>query len=371
MRICFYNVTASFISGGLETYCWEVGRALSRLGHQVTLVAGDRGSPRHNEVKLVQFPFRIEQSWPNYGTRFRRLMERLSFAYSGGLDHLIKENYDAVIINKPFDFPVLWLAKRRGMCSQTFFRSGGTDFFSGDRFFSKAINHWVSTSQYNAKQIEDRYQHKTTVIHNGVDTDHFKPRQGDQTLKQSLGLSNNLQIIISVGRIVGWKGLHIIIQALVKLPKHIHYVIIGEGPEKNLLKDMSVKSGINDRVHFAGRINHKDLPEWLALGDIFVQPSIGEEAFGISVVEAMSCQLPVLASKNGGMKEIVIDGGTGYLLPPGNVEAWLSTMKTLLSDGVKIADMKKKSRQRAIDHFTWRANAKSVEQLLTNPRNSK
>ena len=93
MRICFYNVTASFIPGGLETYCWEAGRALARRGHDVTIVAGDRGSARHREVKLVQFPFRIEQDWPDLGTRFRRLMERLSFARHS-LDHLARAGYD-------------------------------------------------------------------------------------------------------------------------------------------------------------------------------------------------------------------------------------------------------------------------------------
>ena len=80
MKICFYNVTASFIPGGLETYCWEAGRALARRGHKVSIVAGLGGEPRHDEVELLRFPFRIEQSWPNFGNRFRRLMERLSFA---------------------------------------------------------------------------------------------------------------------------------------------------------------------------------------------------------------------------------------------------------------------------------------------------
>jgi hypothetical protein len=75
MKVCFYNVTASFIPGGLETYCWEAGRALARRGHDVTIVAGNRGRAWHDEVRLVQFPFRVEQDWPDLGTRFRRLME--------------------------------------------------------------------------------------------------------------------------------------------------------------------------------------------------------------------------------------------------------------------------------------------------------
>lgn len=359
MRICFYNVTASFIPGGLETYCWEVGRALARRGHEVTIVAGDRGEARHEEVKLVRFPFRIEQSWPNFGTRFRRLMERLSFARGGGLQHLVQAGYDAVVINKPFDFPVLWQARRSGMRAQTLFRSGGTDFFLGDRLFAGAIDHWVSTSRYNAAQVEARYAREVSVIHNGVDTDTFCPRDPEHSLAN---LPAGARVIVSVGRLVGWKGLHLIIEALAELPPDVHFLVIGEGPERQALQALAERLGVGARVRFAGRIAHAELPRWLACGDIFVQPSIGEEAFGISVVEAMACGLPVLAADNGGMREIVVPGTTGYLLPPGDVVAWRAALKEMLAAGGP--EMGLAARRRAIDSFTWAANAAALERML-------
>ena len=70
MKICFYNVTATYIQGGLETYCWEAGRALARRGHEVTIVAGNDGDARHEDVRLVQFSFVHEKNWPDFGTRF-------------------------------------------------------------------------------------------------------------------------------------------------------------------------------------------------------------------------------------------------------------------------------------------------------------
>ena len=363
MNICFYNVTASFISGGLETYCWEVGRALSRRGHAVTIVAGNRGEPRHNEVRLVQFPFRIEQSWPHYGTRFRRLMERLSFAHSGGLNHLVTAGYDAVIINKPFDFPVIWRARKRGMTAQTLFRSGGTDFFATDRWFAGAIDHWVSTSRYNAAQVESRYGRPVTIIANGVDTDNFLPLP-KRTARPNL--PENARVIASVGRLVGWKGLHIVIHALAQLPVDVHYLAIGEGSEQATLVELAQSLGVAERVHFPGRINHDALPEWLNRADIYVQPSVGEEAFGISVVEAMACGLPVLASNNGGMKEIVLTGITGHLLPAGDIAAWSEALSTLLSDTTSRKILGAAARQRVIDHFTWAANAAAVETMLSS-----
>jgi len=367
MKICFYNVTASFIPGGLETYCWEVGRAMARRGHEVAIVAGDRGGPRHDEVKLIQFPFRIEQSWPHYGTRFRRLMERLSFARGGGLDHLVHAGYNAVIVNKPFDFPVLWRARRRGMQAQTLFRSGGTDFFATDRWFAGAIDHWVSTSRYNAAQVEGRYGRAVTVINNGVDTDHFRvlPERVSLPGLPLPGLPIDARVIASVGRQVGWKGLAVIIRALAALPDDVHYLAIGEGSEQPAMKELARSLGIADRVHFPGPIGHDALPAWLNRADIYVQPSIGEEAFGISVVEAMACGLPVLASNNGGMKEIVLPGVTGQLLPAGDVDVWREALATLLDDVAARETQGAAARQRVIDHFTWAANAAAVEAMLT------
>ncbi len=361
MRVCFYNVTASFISGGLETYCWEVGRAMARRGHQVSIVAGNRGEPRHHEVALLRYPFRIEQSWPKFGTRFRRLMERLSFARGGALDHLVGAGYDAVVINKPFDFPVLWQARRRGMRARTLFRSGGTDFFPGDRLFAGSVDHWVSTSRYNAAQIEARYQRPVTVIHNGVDTDHFRPQVREPALA---GLPQDARVIVSLGRLVGWKGLQVIVEALAGLPADVHYLVIGEGAERDALQQLAARLAVGDRIRFVGRIAHQELPRWLSLGDVFVQPSIGEEAFGISVVEAMACALPVLASDNGGMRETVLPGATGRLLPPGNVAAWQAALGELLADRGARRAAGEAARARVIDHFTWAANAAAVEDML-------
>ncbi len=292
-------------------------------------------------------------------------MERLSFAAGGGLDHLVDAGYDAVVINKPFDFPVLWRARRRGMKTRTLFRSGGTDFFFGDKVFAGAVDHWVSTSRYNAAQIEARYGRTVTVIHNGVDTDHFHP-VARESESDYAGVPPGARVILSIGRLVGWKGLHVIIDALAQLPGDVHYLALGEGSEQQALQARAVECGVADRIHFAGRIPHAELPRWLARGDVFVQPSIGEEAFGISVVEAMACGLPVLASDNGGMKEIVVTGETGRLLPAGDVLAWREAIATLLENAALRGAQGEASRRRAIDHFTWAANAVALERMLTD-----
>jgi glycosyltransferase involved in cell wall biosynthesis len=367
MKICFYNVTASFIQGGLETYCWEAGRALARRGHRVSIVAGTGGEPRHQEVELLRFPFRREQAWPDLGTRFRRLMERLSFARHS-LQHLVSAGYDAVVVNKPFDFPILWQARRRGLAAQTVFRSGGTEFFFADRYFASSVDHWLSTSRYNAAQVQAHYGREVQVVHNGVDVDQFKPLQREPQLRQSLGLPDQARVIASVGRLVGWKGLRVIIELLPQLPQDVHFLVLGDGPEEAGLRAQAQALGLASRVHFGGRVAHDQLPPRLAQADILVQPSLGEESFGITLVEAMACALPVLASRQGGMTEIVLPGVTGELLPPGAVDTWRESIARLLQQPEKMRAMGAAGRMRVVAEFTWAANAAKLERVLQEGR---
>lgn len=362
MNICFYNVTATTHFGGLETYCWEVGHALAARGHRVTIVAGEGGSARQPDIELVTFPFTDRNRFPNLGTRFRKLMERLSFARRA-VPYLATANFDAVVINKPFDMPALKQARRRGMRAKTVFRSGGTDFFPGDRWFTSAVDHWVSTSWYNANQIEAHFKRSVTIIPNGVDTGLFHPEPRNPNRRKDWGIPQDAPLVVSIGRLVGWKGLHVIVEALANL-KQAHYLVVGDGAEKGRLKELARNLGLADRIHFAGVIPHDRLPEALSEADLFVQPSIGEEAFGISVVEAMACGLPVLVSRNGGMIEIVVDKETGRLLPPGDVSAWRAALAELLAAPEKRLALGQAGRKRAGSEFTWATNARKLEQLI-------
>lgn len=362
MKICFYNLTAGFKSGGLETYCWEAGRALARQGHEVHIIGGEGGKPRHGEVQLITFPYTPRQNFPNLGTRFRKLCERLSFFRHAGRQ-LVEGHYDAVVVNKPYDFPVLWWLKRQGFTGVTAIRSGGTEFYTGDRFFARAVDVWLSTSTYNAAQVRGRYGHSVEVIHNGVDPDVFIPGPADPALRKRLGIPLQVPLIVSTGRLVGWKGLRLIVAALARLPE-AHYLAVGGGAEAEVLATQAQELGVADRLHFAGEVTHGELPGLLRLGDVFVQPSIGEEAFGISVVEAMSCGLPVLASDQGGLREVVVDSETGGLLPVGDGPAWEQGLRRLLDDNSLRSRLGAAGRQRVLANFTWHGNALALATAL-------
>ncbi len=363
MRLCIYNVTTCFIPGGLETYCWEMGRALARRGHEVTLVAGARGTARHAEVRLIQFPFRLEQDWPDFGHRFQRLMERLSFARHA-IDPVIGAAYDAVLICKPYDFPVMWHAKRRGLKSLVAFHTGGTDFYCGDRCFAGSVDRWIAVSRYTARQQELRYGHAVSVVHNGVDVERFHATGRDALIRQQFAVPADARLVISVGRLVGWKGLRLIVQALPRLGADVHYLAVGTGPGEQELRAQAAALGVRDRVHLPGRIEHERLPAVLSQADLYVQPSIGEEAFGIGVVEAMACGLPVLASDNGGLPEVVACGETGWLARSGDFEAWVVALAQALDCPEDLRRAGSAGRRRAEEQFSWAAQAANLEAVL-------
>ncbi|HEX8964499.1 MAG TPA: glycosyltransferase family 4 protein, partial [Rhodocyclaceae bacterium] len=362
MRICFYNLTAGFKSGGLETYCWEVGRALARNGHEVTLIAGTGGRARNAEVRLVALPYVPRDRFPDLGTRFRKLAERLSFARHA-MPHLLSGGFDAVVINKPYDFPALWYARRHGFGGVVALRSGGTEHYLGDRYFGRAVDLWLSTSAYNAAQVKQRYRHDVTVVPNGVDPALFRPAEPDARVRQRFGIPAEARLAVSVGRLVGWKGLHTVIEALAGIPG-MHYLAVGHGPERDALMKLAARLGVGGRVHFAGEAAHADLPVLLNAADLFVQPSIGEEAFGISVVEAMACGLPALVADQGGLREIVRDGECGRLLPPDNVPAWRKALGDLDRHPGEMQRLGAAARRRAEQNFTWDANARRLAELL-------
>jgi glycosyltransferase involved in cell wall biosynthesis len=363
VKICIYNVTSCHLHGGLETYCWEMGRALARRGHEVCLVAGARGDAWHGEVKLAQFPFRLEQEWPDFGHRFQRLMERVSFARSA-LDHVLSAGYDAVVIAKPYDFPPMWRARRRGLKAQVAFHASGTEFYFGDRWFSGAVDHWLAVSRHTARQQEERYGRATSVVHNGVDVERFRAVASNPELRKAWGVPASARLIVSTGRLVGWKGLRVIVSAMPRLDDDVHYLVVGAGTEAEPLRSLASELGVANRVHLAGRIEHGRLPEVLSQADVYVQPSIGEESFGISVLEAMACGLPVLASNFSALPEVVGDGESGVLLAPGDVGAWASALGSLLADPARRRLLGAAGRARAEGRFTWAACASGLEEIL-------
>ncbi len=117
---------------------------------------------------------------------------------------------------------------------------------------------------------------------------------------------------------------------------------------------------LKNHVHFQPYVSHHDIPRWFAMADTAVVPSVGKEAFGLVNLEAMAAELPVVATRAGGMKEIVVDGHTGFLVSTERekISAELAgKIGFLLTNGEMRREMGFRGRERVLRDFQWRHTA--------------
>jgi spore coat protein SA len=210
---------------------------------------------------------------------------------------------------------------------------------------------------------------KIIVNHLGVNHDQFKPKwQLDSTaslemLRKILGVSQN-KILLYVGRLVKIKGVHHILEAMpeiVKADPSIRLIIAGSPFRHRTYFDHLKKlaEGVKDYVVFTSFIPNDKIHELFQLSDILLVPSAQKEAFGLVNLEAMSTGTPVIATKSGGIPEIIEHGKTGYLINPSTIREDLTKhILELLSNPLKLQQMGKECVLQVRNYFTWKHTVK-------------
>ncbi|MCM8809959.1 MAG: glycosyltransferase family 4 protein [Candidatus Omnitrophica bacterium] len=191
---------------------------------------------------------------------------------------------------------------------------------------------------------------KLFLIPNAVDINKFKPYKDKEKLKNEFGYSEK-KIIIFVGRLTKQKGVEYLIKSFEKLKIDEKYLIIlGDGELREKLEKMVFSLGLKDKVLFAGR--KKEVLPYLQVADIFVLPSLSE-GLPISVLEAMSCGLPVVVSKVGGNVDVVEDGTNGYLVEPQNICQIKKAIEELLANERKTKEIGGINRKKIEENYSY------------------
>lgn len=168
---------------------------------------------------------------------------------------------------------------------------------------------------------------KIVTIYNGVSV-------GDVGVKETIrGLLHfDGKLIISVGRLVPWKGFDVLIRVFAKLKKKakdIKLFIVGSGPDLEVLEALTEKEGVQDSVIFAGAVDHEALLRYIKASDIFVL-NTSYEGLSHLVLETLAVGVPVVTTHVGGNPEVITDGVNGYLVKPNDMSALQSRITTLL-----------------------------------------
>ena len=214
---------------------------------------------------------------------------------------------------------------------------------------------------------------RVQVIHNGIDPEIYRPHLSPETLTR-FGIDPSRPFVLFNGRITRQKGLPLLLAAALKLDPQYQLVIVASSPDTPeiaaevaaLAARVSAERG--NLVWIDHFISREDLIHLHSHATVFVCPSI-YEPFGLVILEAMACDTPVVASRVGGIPEIVVDGETGYLvdLNPADLDAFTSALagrlEKLLGDPTLAASMGKAARERVLQHFGWGAIAAQTLQL--------
>ncbi|MBP2673691.1 MAG: WalN protein [Deltaproteobacteria bacterium] len=366
LKIALYELLVTVSYGGIQTTYWETAKRLSALGHEVHLYGGE-GAIRRDlppEVRILTFPFTERSRFPDLGTRFRKFAERVSFGRHA-LDSLLRERYDILYIRKPYEFPIsLYVRGKTG--AKVVYRSGGTEFYPGYRTLASRLDAFLACSRYNAGQIQKHCGLRPEVVYNGVDTGRFAPRARSAAVSTRLGIREGDFVLMGVGRIVGWKGFQFGIRALSLLNRgEIKYVIVGDGDRRKALEKEAADLGVGRQVVFAGPVPASEMPEYYSVADVVLFPTIGDDdAFPNTLCEAMACGKPAIGTMKGGIPEGIVEGETGFLVPPRDAEAIADRTDRFLRAPERVSLMGGRARQRAVDHFSWDVIVARLEEIF-------
>ena len=348
-------------SGGAEVHLREIFRRLVERGHSVTLLcsAWAESPPLAEidgiEVHRIAGRYTLSLAVPSY---FRRRLKRRRF-------DLVVEDLNKV----PF-FSPLWANAPVALIVHHLF--GTTAFREASPPLALAtwmlelpvprIYRHVPTTVVSKSTREDLVRrgmekHRIEVIPNGVDFKKLTPiPSGDRFPEPTL---------LYVGRLKQYKRIDLILRALAVLSHRgikCKLVITGRGSHGLRLKKLSVSLGIGDRVEFLGYVSETDKIELLQKSWIHLLTS-PKEGWGIANIEAAACGTPTIASDSPGLRDSVLDGKSGVLVPHGDVEVLAQRIEDLLADEKLRGQMALEARRFA-EGFSWDASALSMEQFL-------
>lgn len=221
--------------------------------------------------------------------------------------------------------------------------------------------------------------HNSEIIPYPVDADRFRPmREGRNQIRRKLHLANNTVVVLAVGRLVHKKGFHYLIQAMSQIvhkDKNTRLVIVGDGDLRGALENLVSKLKLAKHVLFVGDIERSELFFYYNMADIFAMPSIKDKNGNIddqpvSLIEAMSCGKPIVATNFPGIALTVVHSKSGFLTPQKNVLMIKRALEELIDSKELRIRMGRESRKIVTDKLSIEKIGERYSSLLRNAKNN-
>ncbi|HVO09961.1 MAG TPA: glycosyltransferase family 4 protein [Vicinamibacteria bacterium] len=377
-RVLFLAESFHPVLGGGETQLRRLGGALVAAGDAATVVTrrGEPSFPASDEVDGIRVR-RVPPAGPSRRGKYLMVPAALGAvaAEARGHDLLVVRGtrvlgLPGLVAGRLAGLPVIQQPEINGELDGEVFTWGkpwaGSAAGRAVRDLVALRNLWLRDAEgFVAMSARIREEmigagiapERVALIPHAVDTGRFRPASPVEAraLRLALGLPSAGLLVAYTGRLLRGKGLEVLLDAFTLLASQdpgAHLVLVGSGEGQLSVEDelrrRSGEEGLAGRVTFAGRVERVE--DWLRAADVFAFPSVFE-ALGISLIEALACGLPSVASRTGGIVDIVEDGRSGLLVPPGDAAALAATLRALAGDPARRAAMAQAARARAVERF--------------------
>jgi glycosyltransferase involved in cell wall biosynthesis len=195
------------------------------------------------------------------------------------------------------------------------------------------------------------------VVPNGIDVERFHPLDRREA-RARLSLPLEGRRIVFVGNLAPVKGLPVLLEAAAAVSGDVSFSLVGDGPQRAELAALIKRLGLSGRATLVGRVPHQAIPLWMSAGDLFCLPSVSEGCPNV-VVEALACGTPVVASRVGGIPELVRETTSGFLVNPGRPDELAAAIERALAGGWDPAAIR-----RTVEDRGWAESARRIGALL-------
>ena len=401
LKIAILSYRSAKYGGGQGVYIKDISKALTKIGHKVDVISGPPYPDLSEGIDLIKLPGlnlfetfsfkdRLKKFLSKKNKSINDYYEFISVLFGGFPEmrtfgdrantFLNNKNYDLVFDNQSISYGVLDIQKKLPLIEiihhpitfdfrfelkaskklrYKISRYRWYSFLKMQKKVAPKINRIISPSQSSKKGIIQDFKcnpKNITVINNGIDTSEFKPLTNSHR--------NPYRLITTASADVPLKGLDYTLKALNLLktnyPK-IHLIVIGTIKENGHTRRLIDKLGLEPNITFKSNILKADITELYSTSSIAIVSSL-YEGFGYPVIEAMSCEVPLIATNTSSIPELT--GKYASLIEPRNHEAIIESTIKILSDYDKYKEIAIKGRQHVIENFNWAKITKEYENAI-------
>ena len=375
MKIC-HVITRMIVGGAQENTLLTVKGHIEK-GHEVVLVTGfspGREGELLKNVEMPSFPIVEIPEMVREISPFKDLK-----ALSRLREYFKREKFDVVHTHSSKAGIIGRIAARQAGVPVIVHTVHGQAFHAYEKPLKKRL--YIAAEWLAAKYCDKIYavaqamidqcveakvapREKYMVVYSGMDTAAFANARRDPELRKNLGIPENAKVVATVARLFPMKGYEEMLPAAARLAEEfpdLHFLPVGDGPMFDELQKQIAELGLTERFRFAGLVPPHKVCDYIAQADLLWHLSL-HEGLPRAVVQALAVGIPAIGYKLDGTPEVVLNGETGFVTAPQDVDAVVKHSSELLSDAELRQKMGKNGRNLVIERFAWRRMADILEE---------